>query len=52
MAYSRVRTVAFLGELIALENRLSRGYGDEQRSSPADAGKALRDPTPRNPGKT
>ena len=31
MAYSGGRTVAFLGELIALENRLSRGYGDGHR---------------------
>jgi hypothetical protein len=29
MAYSG-SNVAFLGELIALENRLSRGYGDGQ----------------------
>ena len=32
-AYSGARTVAFLGELIALEHCLSRGYGDEQRFS-------------------
>jgi hypothetical protein len=29
MTISGRRTVALLGELIALENRLSRGYGDK-----------------------
>jgi hypothetical protein len=30
MAYSGGRTIAFLGELIVLENRQSRGYGEER----------------------
>ena len=35
MAYSGGGTVAFLGELIAPEHCLSRGYDDEQAEQPS-----------------
>jgi len=41
MAVPGDRTVAFLGEPIALANRLSRGYGDGQRRRDTGLGYSL-----------